>query len=120
MAKERVFGDVCNLQGRLKELDPALSLSFNHQSMKYTITRGKHHVMTLNPGELDERVIRRLRENDLHRQRLEDYIYKLEQSELEHERRRARELSNRIESLSLENFDRVAGISHYSLGGLKT
>ena len=120
MAKERVFGDVCNLQGRLKELDPALVLSFNHRSMKYTITRGKHQVMTLNPGELDERVIRRLRENDLHRQRLEDYIYKLEQSELEHERRKARELSNKIESISLDNFDRVAGIPHYSLGGAKS
>ena len=117
MAKETIFGDICNIQGRLKELDPALSLSFNHQKMKYTITRGKHHVMTLNPGELDARVLTRLRENDLHRQRLEDYIYKLEQSELEHERRQARELSNKLEAISLENFDRIAGIPHFSMRG---
>lgn len=119
MAKEYLPFDIYNIGARLKEFDPALHIFFDQRDFKYKITRGKHQVMTLLPGQLDERVIKRLRENDLHRQRLEDYIYKLEQSELEHERRQARELSNKLEDISLDKFDRIAGIPHYSLGGLK-
>ena len=120
MAKEPLFGDLYNIGSRVKEIDPALSITFDRRIFKYRVTRGRHQVAMLNPGELDERLLKRLRENDLHRQRLEDYIYKLEQSELEHERRKARELSNQLEAISLESFDRAAGIPHYSLGGLKT
>ena len=120
MAREYLPYDIYNIGERVKEIDPLLSISFDQRIFKYRVTRGKHQVAMLNPGELDERLLKRLRENDLHRQRLEDYIYKLEQSELEHERRKARELSNQLEAISLENFDRAAGIPHYSLGGLKT
>ncbi len=112
-----LFGDVFYLKERLKEFDPLLSIEFDRKVFKYRITRGKHQVMTLDPGELDSRVLTRLRENDLHRQRVEDYIYKLEQSELEYERRQARELSNKLEDISLENFNRVAGIKQFSMGG---
>ena len=120
MAREPLFGDLYNIGERVKAIDPLLSISFDRRILKYRVTRGRRQVAMLNPGELDERLLKRLRENDLHRQRLEDYIYRLEQSELEQERRRARELSNQLESISLENFDRVAGIPHYSLGGWKS
>ena len=117
MAREYLFNDLYNIGERVKEIDPLLSISFDRRILKYRVMRGKHQVAMLSPGELDERLLKRLRENDLHRQRLEDYIYKLEQSELEQERRKARELSNKLEDISLENFDRVAGVSHFSMRG---
>ena len=117
MAREPLFGDIYNIGERVKEIDPLLSISFDRRIYKYRVTRGRRQVAMLSPGELDERLLKRLRENDLHRQRLEDYIYKLEQSELEHERRQARELSNKLEAISLENFDRIAGIPHFSMRG---
>ena len=119
MATEQLFGDLYNIGERVKEIDPLLSISFDRSINKYRVTRSRRQIATINPGELDERLLTRLRENDLHRQRLEDYIYKLEQSELAHERAQARELSNRLESITIENFDRIAGITHHHVGGLK-
>mgnify|MGYP001104849042 CR=1 FL=1 len=111
-------GDLYNIGERIKEIDPLLSITFDNRDMVYRITRKNHHVMTVKAGELDARVIRKLRENDLHRRRLMDYIYELEQSELEWERRKARELSNIIESVTLDKYDRIVGIPHYHVGGV--
>ena len=113
-----LFGDIYFLERRVKEIDPLLEISYDRHKKEYAITRGKHRVMTVPLGQLDARVLHTLRKNDLHRRRLQDYIWELEQSELEHERRRARELSNQIEAASLDKFDRVAGISHFNVGGI--
>ena len=118
MGRESLFNDLYNIQERVKEIDPLLTLSFDRQKLKYIVTRGTHRVMTVPVGQLDARVLRKLRENDLHRRRLQDYISELENSELEFERKKARELSNHIESASLDHFDHIAGISHYSVGGV--
>ena len=117
MEREHLFGDLYDIGSRVKDIDPALSVFFDRQVMKYRVMRGKYQVMTVALGELDERVLRKLRKNDLHRRRIQEFIYELERSEDEYERRQARELSNKIESISLENFDRIAGIPHFSLGG---
>ncbi|MDD5487012.1 MAG: hypothetical protein PHW65_05615 [Dehalococcoidales bacterium] len=116
--REYLFGDLYNIGERVKEIDPLLRISFDRRKFKYSVTRGKHQVMTVDAGELDVRVLRKLREHDLHRRRLQDFIYELEQSEDEFERRKARELSNQIESITLDNYDRIVGIPHYNLGGV--
>ena len=118
MGRESLFNDLYFIQERAKEIDPLLEITFDRREFKYKVTREKHQVMTVEPGQLDARVLHTLRKNDLHRRRLQDYIWELEQSELEHERRRARELSNQIEAASLDKFDRVAGISHFNVGGI--
>lgn len=116
--REYLFGDLYNIGERVKEIDPLLSISFDQRKSKYIVTRGRHRVMAVDVGELDERILRKLREHDLHRRRLQDFIYELEQSENEFERRRARELSNQIEAITLDNYDRIVGIPHYNLGGV--
>ena len=113
-----LWGDLYNMESRIKQFDPALSIAFDETRFKYLVTRGGNQIMTVEADELDERVLLKLRKNDLHRRRLQDFIYELEQSEDEYERRKARELSNHLESVSLENFDRIAGIPHYSVGGV--
>lgn len=118
MGRESLFNDLYNIAERSRAIDPLLTLSFDRQKLKYIVTRGKHQVMTVPVGQLDARVLQKLRENDLHRRRLQDYIDELEHSELEFERKKARELSNRIESASLDKFDRITGISRYSVGGV--
>ncbi len=112
-----LFNDLYFIQERVKEIDPLLEISYDRRKKEYAITRGKHRAMTVPLGQLDARVLQTLRKNDLHRRRLQDFIYELEQSELEHERRQARELSSHIESAALDKFDKVAGISHFNLGG---
>ena len=121
MGKEReyLFADMYNIGSRVREIDPAISISFNKDGGgKYIVSRGQRYIMSVPVGELDERVLLKLRKNDLHRRRLQDFIYELEQSEDEYERRKARELSNHLEAVSLDNFDRIAGIPHYSMGGI--
>ena len=113
-----LFGDLYGIGKRIKEVDPLLSITFDDRQLKYMVTRGGNHIMSVPVGELDERILLKLRKNDLHRRRLQDFIYELEQSEDEYERRKARELSNHLESVSLDNFDRIAGIPHYSVGGV--
>ncbi len=113
-----LFGDLYNIGGRVKELDPALQINFDSRAFLYRVMRGKHQVMTVPAGKLDHRVIMALHEGDLHRyRRLEDYIEFLEAREMEAERRKERELSNHIESVYLDNFDQLEGIKHFSVGG---
>jgi len=116
-----VFGDLFDISGRVKEIDPALFILYDQKKHKYAVKRTKkngdaHHVMTVD--KLDERVLTRLRKYDLQRRGAEDLIRELEHSEDMLEQQKARELRNTVESLSLENFDRVVGIPHFSLGGI--
>lgn len=113
---EYVFNDMYNIAGRVKEIDPALTISYDRAKREYHVMRNRHRVMTVK--QLDERVLTKLRWGDLQRRSLEAFIRELEHSEDELERRKARELSNTVESLSLDYFDRIVGIPHYSLGGI--
>ena len=111
-----VEGDTLNIAGGVKEIDPALSLSLDYRRGEFEIKRENRHVMYVKPGELDNRVLVTLRKNDLTRRRLMDYILELERSEDEAERRKAREYSNKIQSMTLDNYDRIVGIPHFSCG----
>jgi len=109
-------GDIYDIGSRVKDIDPALSISFDYKKEKYKVSRDDKHIMYVDVGELDARVLTKLRKNDLARRRLIDFIYELERSEDEEERRRAKELSNKIEEITLDKYDRIAGIPHYACG----
>lgn len=110
-------GDLYGMEGRVREIDPALALSYLGEG-KYEMKRGPHYVMTLTHNELDCRLLERLRKNDLQRRRLQDIIYEMERSEDELERRKAKDMTNKIESMTLDQYDRLAGIKHFTLGGI--
>lgn len=112
-----MFGDLCSMKSRVREIDPALSISYTGGG-KYEMKRGPHYVMTLDHSELDSRLLERLRKNDLQRRRLEDIIYDMERSEDEMERRKAKDMSNTIEAMTLDRFDRISGIQHFAVGGI--
>jgi len=111
-----IEGDIYGISDRIKDIDPVLSLSFIRDRGEYLISRGNHNVMYVKPGELDGRVLDKLRWGDLTRRRLEDFIYELERSEDEAEKRRARDLRNKVESMTLDNYDKIVGIPHFSCG----
>lgn len=111
-----VFNDLYYIEESVKEYDPLLSITYDEKTRKYTLWRNQHNVMSVD--RLDVRVLRTLRKNDLHRRKLEDYIRELEASEDESERCRAREISSRIEDISLDKFDYMMGIRHFNLGGI--
>lgn len=111
-----VFGDIYNIESRVKEYDPALSISYDEKTRKYTVSRGRHNIMEV--GALDARVLARLRKGDLQRRRLEDFIRELEHSEDMAEKARAGELRNIIESATLDQYDQIMGIKHFALGGI--
>lgn len=113
-----VEGDLFDIRSRVKDIDPLLTLSLNRDEERYEIHRNGRMVMTIKPGQLDARVLIQLRKNDLTRRRLEDYIRELEQAEDELERKQARALRNKIESMTLDNYDRLVGIPHFALGGI--
>jgi len=111
-----IEGDMFNIASRVKDIDPALSLSLDKRRGKYQIKRENRHVMFVEPGQLHAGVLTQLRKNDLARRRLQDYIIELERSEDEAEKRKARNLSNQIESITLDNYDKIVGIPHFSCG----
>lgn len=111
-----IEGDMYDIASRVKDIDPALSLSLDNRRGEYELKRNETHVMFIHPGELDARVLTNLRKNDLSRRRLQDFIFELERSEDEAEQRKARELSSYVESVTLENFDSIMGIPHFSCG----
>lgn len=108
--------DMFDIASRVKEIDPALSLSYDYKSHKYRLCRNKHLVMTIEPGSLDVRVLNSLREGDLHRGRLMDYILKLEREEEKAEEHRQRTIQNKIEDVAIDKYDRIVGIPHYACG----
>lgn len=114
----QVFGDIYAIASRVKEIDPALTLSYVGRG-KYQVKRNNHLIMSVPHKELDSRILEKLRKGDLQRRRLEDIIYEMERSEDEAERRRAKELSNTVESITLDQYDKLLGIRHYALGGIK-
>lgn len=114
--REYVVGDMFDIASRVKDIDPALDLSFDFRKKVYVLTENGRKVMTINPGELDSRILVKIREGDLNRRRLQDFILDLERSEDEVERQRARELRSRVESMTLDNYDRLVGIPHFSCG----
>lgn len=121
MKREYVVGDIYDIASRVKDIDPALSLSFNKEKGKYELRRvmgprGNFFIMYIKPGELDERVLVHLKKNDLRRRNLDDYIRELEQSEDIRERQQARELSNRIEDVTLDRYNKLVGIPQFACG----
>lgn len=114
-----VEGDTMNIAQGIREIDPLLSLSLDYKRGKFEIKRNNTHVMYVDPGELDNRVLVKLRKNDLARRRLMDYILELERSEDEAEKRRANEYRSKIESITLDHYDRIVGIPHFSCGSWK-
>ena len=114
-----LFGDLYNIGCRVKEIDSTLRITFDNSAKLYRIHRGKHQVMTVQPGQLDNRVIMALHEGDLHRySRLEDYIEIMEAREAEVDRKKSRALSNHVESVYMDNFDQLEGIKHFCPGGI--
>jgi len=111
---EYVIGDIFDIGGRVKNIDPTLSLSFDRK--RYQIKRNNTHIMYINHDELDSRVLTKLMKNDLTRRRMEDITLELERSEDEFERRKTKEMQNRIDDITLDNYDRMVGISHHSCG----
>ena len=115
-----MFGDIYNIGGRVKEIDPALQISWDERERLYRVCRGKHQVMTVPTGKLDNRVLMALREGDLHRfRRLEDYIEILEAREAEAERRKEQEMSDHIEAATLDKYNKIQGISQFGFSGRK-
>lgn len=108
-----VFGDIYDIESRVKEIDPLLTITYDEKKRKYTVSRNRHKIMVVD--SLDCRILSSLRKNDLHRRRLEDFIRELEHSEDMAERLKAREMSNRIESVLLDGYDQIAGIPHFSI-----
>lgn len=111
-----VEGDILDIGSRVRDIDPLLTLSLNRDKGVYEIHRGERFVMSVEHGELDARVLTKLRRNDLTRRRLQDYILELERSEEEWERKKARGLRNHIESVTLDNYDRIVKIPHFTCG----
>lgn len=111
-----VEGDLFDIGSRVKDIDPLLSLSLNRDEGRYEIHRQDRMVMAVKPGCLNAGVLVQLRKNDLTRRRLEDYILELERAEDEYERKRAKGLRNKMESMALDNFDKIVGIPHFACG----
>lgn len=121
MAKEYLFGDLHDIGSRVKEIDPALRITYDARKLTYKVTRGNHQVMTVPAGKLDNRVLMALREGNLHRyRRLEDYIDELEAREAEQQRRKEKELSDHVEAATLDKFDKLSGVTHHRVGGIGT
>lgn len=120
MQAQYVEGDLYDIAVRVREIDPDLSLSLNYQAGVYEITRFSrgmaHHVMNVLPGELHAGVLDHLRKNDLQRRRLYDFILELERSEEAAKRKQARELSNTVESITLDKYNEIAGWHSFACG----
>lgn len=56
-----LFGDIYDIERRLKQFDRDFDISYNEQTHKYTITHKKHYFMTVNVGELDDRVMKHIK-----------------------------------------------------------
>ena len=108
-----VFGDLYHIEEAVKDIDPLLCIDYDEMKRKYKVSRKGHVVMTVD--SLDNRILLQLRKNDLHRRRLEDYIRELEASEDAAEQAKARQLSNTIESITLDKYDSIVGIPHFSI-----
>lgn len=111
-----VFGDIYGIEERVREIDPLLTITYDEKTRKYTVSRNQHNIMVVD--RLDCRILSQLRKNDLQRRSLEAYIRELEHSEDMAEQSRARDLRNKIESITLEHVDRMMDIKHFSLGGI--
>jgi hypothetical protein len=114
-----VFGDLYHIAGRVKEIDPALFIDYDQQKKKYNVKRTKqngqaHHIMSVD--RLDERILTNLRKYDLQRRGVEDLIRELEHSEDIAERRRAKQIRDTIEDITLDKFNQLIGIPQFSLG----
>lgn len=114
----RVPGDIFDIATRIKNIDPELELNLNRDTDQYTVTRRGRHIMSIELGELDARVLTKLRKNDLTRRRLMDFILELERSEEDAEKQKAKELRNFIEAATLDQYDRIVGIPTFALGGI--
>jgi len=111
-----LFNDLYHIEERVREIDPLLAIAYDEKKRKYTVSRNQYKIMVVD--SLDPRILSQLRKNDLRRRKLEDYIRELEHSEDMAEQSRAREMRNTIESIALDQFDRIAGIPHFALGGI--
>jgi two-component SAPR family response regulator len=111
-----VFGDIYDIASRVKEIDPALSLSFISEKKQYQLKRNNHHVMYIPLGQLDYRVLTTLRKGDLVNRGIDEIIRELERSEEEAERRKAKQLQNIIEDITLDKFNQIMGIKTHRIG----
>jgi hypothetical protein len=59
-----VVGDVFNIEKRLKEYDDELSLKWSYHTGNYVVLHKGKHVMTVPHGELDARVITKMKQID--------------------------------------------------------
>lgn len=114
-ATEYIPGDIYDMASRVREIDPALSISFNYNTQKYHINRNKHNVMQVPINQLDARILTALRKGDLSRRRLEDIIRELENSEDETERRKSKHYKDKMEAITYDQYDNLADRHHYRL-----
>lgn len=61
-----VTGDVFNIEERLQDYDPDLSLKFNNKNGNYQVLYRNQHVMEW-PRPLDDRLIKHMQRIDSHR-----------------------------------------------------
>ena len=61
-----VTGDICNIEARLQEHDPDLSLSLNKVNGNYKVLYRNQHVMEW-PRPLDDRLVKHIQKIDSHR-----------------------------------------------------
>jgi hypothetical protein len=114
-AAHYIPGDIYDMASRVREIDPALSISFNYNTQKYHINRNKHNVMQVSLNQLDGRIIIALRKGDLSRRRLEDIIRDMEQSEDELEQRKAKHFRDEMEAITYDQYDKLAERHHHRL-----
>ena len=61
-----ITGDICDIEGRLKEIDPEITLNFNPNNGNYPVFHKGYYVMEW-PRPLDARLIRHMQRIDSRR-----------------------------------------------------
>ena len=119
--KNDLPGDINNIASRVKEIDPAFSITWNGKRGECEVMEtGKDgidkHFMTVKAGELDCRVLGHIKKCRWEQRKIEEFIWKMERSEDDKERAMAKKLSNQVEDITLDKFNQMVGISQFGCG----
>ena len=104
-----VEGDVYDIASRVQELNPALSLHLDYVKGRYVVAMDGRFVMSVQPGELDARVLERLRWGDGARRRFQDFMLELEGAEDRAEETNRRDMARQYGAIAADNYRRIAG-----------
>lgn len=114
-------GDIYDIGSRVKEIDPAFSIIWDARKKEYEVLeKGKDgkdkHFSYVKPGELDVRVLNHIKKCRWEQRKIEEFLWKLEHSEDERERQMAKKLSNQVEDITLDKFNKLVGIPQFRCG----